>query len=103
VSFSASDILIDEQSNAVSITGSVMIEYEGEAPEGPQRLEMRAERGVIFLREGLMKELREGRRTLEAATITGVYLEGGVVATDGNYTLSRLEGLLRLRDQIGRR
>lgn len=87
VSFSATDIVIDEQSNAVTITGSVMIEYDGDAPEGPQRLEMRAERSVIFLREGLMKELREGRRSLSAGSIVGIYLEGGVTATDGNYTL----------------
>ena len=51
------------------------------------RLELRAERAVVFLREGFIKEFREGRRTVDAGNVLGVYLEGGVTATDGNYTL----------------
>ena len=87
VSFSATDILVEQSSDSISITGSVMVQYDGDAPEGPQRLEMRAERAVLFLREGVLAGLREGSRTLGAESILGIYLEGGVTATDGNYTV----------------
>ncbi|MDZ4756223.1 MAG: hypothetical protein SGJ11_17240 [Phycisphaerae bacterium] len=90
VMFSAKDIIVDEHDatmDVITVTGSVMIEYDADAPEGPQRLEMRAERGVIFLEDGAIRSLRDGGRTLSPAEITGVYLEGGVVATDGKYTV----------------
>ena len=87
ISFSARDIVVDESTNAATITGSVMIEYDGDSPEGQLRLELRAERAVVFLREGFLKDFRDGRRTVEAGNVLGVYLEGGVTATDGNYTL----------------
>jgi hypothetical protein len=91
VTFSAREIVVDENAgttgtdDVVTITGSVAIEYEADTPEGPQRLELRAERGVIFLRDGAVRGIAEGRRSLSAADITGVYLEGGVIATDGSY------------------
>lgn len=87
IAFSAKDIVVDEATNAATITGNVMIEYDSDSPEGQLRLELRAERAVVFLREGFVKGFGEGRRTLEAGNVLGVYLEGGVTATDGNYTL----------------
>jgi hypothetical protein len=87
ISFSAKDIVIDEATNAATISGNVMIEYAGDSAEGDLRLELRAERAVVFLREGFIRSFREGTRTLEAGNVLGVYLEGGVTATDGNYAL----------------
>jgi len=66
--------------NTVTLTGGVVIQYAG-----PTRsLELTARRAVLFLRPG---PLRDTFTQLDEADLLGVYLEGGVVATDGNTTL----------------
>ncbi len=87
VHFTAKETVIDEHADAVTVTGSVMIELEGEGDRGLQRLELRAERGVIFLAPGALARFRESATGLRASDVVGVYLEGGVMATDGQYTV----------------
>jgi len=87
VSFAAREIVVDEQANAMTIEGSVQIEYSSDVAQDLQRLELRAERAVVFLVPGAIKGLRDGRREMRAGDILGVYAEGGVIATDGSYAL----------------
>ncbi len=66
--------------NTITITGGVAIQYAG-----PTRsLELTARRAVVFLRPGPLKETLS---RLDVRDVLGVYLEGGVVATDGEYTI----------------
>ncbi|MEY3025969.1 MAG: hypothetical protein RLZZ238_866 [Planctomycetota bacterium] len=87
VTFSADRILIDEKADRVTVQGAVEIEYIDTASGGGRQLQLSAERGVLFLEAGSLAALREGRRTLEASQIEGLYLEGAVQATDGEYTM----------------
>lgn len=85
VSFAAREIVIDETAGAVTVEGGVYIDYQSDIAQGPQSLELRAERGVVFLAPDALKAVREQRRDVRASDVLGVYLEGGVVATDGRY------------------
>ncbi|MFO0827407.1 MAG: hypothetical protein U0572_04585 [Phycisphaerales bacterium] len=87
VSFAAREIVIDEQANAITVEGGVEIDYTSDIAQGPQRLELRAERGVVFLAPDAIRALREGRREARAGDVLGVYLEGGVIGTDGTYMI----------------
>ena len=42
---------------------------------------------MIFLTPGTIRGLREGGGTVQAEAIEGMYLEGGVRASDGEYTV----------------
>jgi hypothetical protein len=88
VSFNANDVIIDEARDAVVVVGSVVIDYDGaNTGEDIRRLSLVAERGVVFLTPGTIRGLREGTATVQAEAITGIFLEGAVRASDGNYTL----------------
>jgi hypothetical protein len=87
VGFSADSVVIDERSDRVAVQGMVELEYLGSIDGAERRLQLSAERGVIFLAPGALKGLREGSRTVEASSVEGIYLEGAVHASDGEYTL----------------
>lgn len=87
VGFAARDIVVETAQDIVTVSGSVLVDLDVDGPDGPQRVELRAERGVLFLVPGAMERVSRGRRDLSAEDVVGIYLEGGVVATDGRYTL----------------
>ena len=88
VSFTADEIVIDENRDAIAVVGSVVIDYDGtDAVDDLRRLSLVSERGVIFLRPGTIRGLREGGATVQAEVIEGIYLEGGVRVSDGEYTV----------------
>ena len=88
VSFSADEIVVEEERDAIAVVGSVIIDYDGtNASDDLRRLSLVAERGVVFLAPGTVRGLREGTASVPAESIEGIYLEGGVRATDGDYTL----------------
>jgi hypothetical protein len=87
VSFSADSVVLDEKLNRVAVQGMVEIEYLGELDGEDRSLHLSAERGVLFLAPGALAALREGTRSLEAGAIEGIYLEGAVHASDGQYAL----------------
>lgn len=66
--------------NSVVITGGLVIQYQNNA----ESLELTAERGVIFLKPG---KLTDQLSAFSADDVIGVYLEGEVRATNGQYTL----------------
>lgn len=87
ISFVADEIVVDQKANAITIEGGVSVEYLSDVAQGAQTLEMRAERGVAFLAPDAVKAIQSRKREIRAGDILGLYLEGGVVATDGNYTV----------------
>ena len=88
VSFSGDDVVIDEQSDSITVVGSMQIDYDSNgARDEYQRLSLASQRGVVFLAPGTIREMRAGSGRVDAEAITGIYLEGGVRATDGEYTL----------------
>ena len=87
VTFSADSIAIDEKADRVSVQGMVEIEYRSGATGAERALQLSAERGVIYLAPGTLAGLRAGSRSVDAAQIDGIYLEGAVQASDGEYAL----------------
>ena len=69
-----------EDQNSVLITGGLVVQYQS----GTDSLEMTAERGVVFLKPG---KLTDQLAAFNADDVIGVYLEGEVRATNGQYTL----------------
>ena len=69
------------EENALIITGGVAIQYSDVA--SGRNLQLTAQRAVIFLDPGELKDVL--RQT--ADKVRGVFLEGDVVATDGQFTL----------------
>jgi hypothetical protein len=86
VRFSADDLVVDEKADRIAVQGMVELEYEADE-YGDRTLELSAERGVIFLAPGALSALRDGARSLDASLVSGIYLEGAVEATDGEYTM----------------
>ena len=88
VSFNADEVVVDENRDAIIVLGSVVIDYDGtNTGEDLRRLSLVSDRGVVFLVPGTIKGLREGTATVEAESITGIFLEGAVRASDGDYTM----------------
>lgn len=88
LSFSADEVIIDEASDAITALGSVLIHYDSlGARDSFQTLSLAAKRGVVFLQPGTVSAMRKGSGRIEAEAVLGMYLEGGVRVTDGNYTL----------------
>ncbi len=75
---------VPEGEEHAAVFGSGIIVQYSETPSG-RVLEITAERAVVFYEPGSGAEGGEFRG--EAAKIRGIYLEGNVVATDGEYTL----------------
>ncbi|MEO1510632.1 MAG: hypothetical protein AAFU70_01035, partial [Planctomycetota bacterium] len=69
-----------EPETAVILSGGVNVQYESDSGS----LEMRAERAVVFLRGEVGPASLAG---LTQDDVSGLYLEGGVYASDGSYTL----------------
>lgn len=68
------------EANAVTLTGGVVLQHEG----SDRVIEMTARRAVVFLEPGALSETI-GR--LDVADVLGIYLEGGVRVSDGQYTM----------------
>ncbi len=87
IAFSANSLALEERNDRILLTGHVEIEYATGASHDGQTMQLRAERGVVFLAPGAIASLRENSRSLNADQIAGIYLEGAVQATDGAYTI----------------
>lgn len=85
LSFFGENIDIDEAGDLVTVMGGVAVEYRSLQRE--RELQLTAERAVIFLKPGTIQSLRQGSGLIDAGKVSGIYLEGGVVATDFEYTL----------------
>jgi len=70
----------DEES-ALVISGGVIVQYS--EPATGRSLQLTAESAVVFLDPGSVREIL----TFGVEQVRGIYLEGGVTATDGQYTL----------------
>ncbi len=88
IAFSGGDVSVDTKEDIITITGSVIVEYESRnATAAGGELQLSAERAVIFMREGALESMGGTASQLSAADVLGIYLEGDVVATDFEYTL----------------
>lgn len=85
LSFYGETIEVNEADDSIAIVGGVMVDYR--SMRGGQDLQLSAERTVIFLHPGTIGMQRSGEGVLDASKVSGIYLEGGVVATDFSYTL----------------
>lgn len=83
LSVAAGDVAFvpSDEENALIVTGGVVI--QAWEPGARRTLQLDAERAVVFLEPGPIEQF--GR--LSVRDVRGIYLEGGVVATDGEYTL----------------
>lgn len=83
LSFVSGDITLvrGEEENALLVTDGVIVQYEDRTRD--QRVQLTAERAVVFLEPGPLADL--GR--FEVEDVRGIYLEGGVHVTDGEYSL----------------
>jgi len=83
VTFSGPDrtLVTGEDENALVISGGVAVQFEDVRER--RRLHLSADSAVVFL-EGRELEKLDGFAPEE---VRGVYLEGGVTATDGEYTM----------------
>ena len=88
VSFSANEVIIDQKADSVTVLGSVLIDYDSSGSRDEfEKLSLVAKQGVVFLKDGTVSAMREGSGQVNAESIEGIYLEGGVRVTDGEYTL----------------
>jgi lipopolysaccharide export system protein LptA len=87
IAFTAGVTTIEPSDDAIVAERGVTVEYAPADRSDEKRLEMTAERAVIFTAEGAMESMREGAATIDVSSVKGIYLEGGVVATDGEITL----------------
>jgi hypothetical protein len=88
LSFSADELIIDETIDAMTVLGSVLIHYDSRgARDSFETLSLAAKRGVVFLEPGTVSAMRDGSGQLQANAVRGIFLEGRVRVTDGNYTL----------------
>jgi len=80
-----------EDENAVMMTGGVALQYVPTQTGRP--LQLSARRGVIFTDPGPLKSLAN----FDQSRVRGIYLEGEVTATDGEYTVRAPEVFYDLR------
>ena len=88
VTFAGREINFDEKQDLVTVTGGAQVDILSRDPSlksGEMRLT--AERAVVFLRAGTAKSIQEGAGQIDAGIVEGVYLEGDVTATDGEYAM----------------
>ena len=74
-------VIRGEEDNVVVLSGGVAMQYTDIRKN--RNLQINAERAVVFLAPGPLTQLAQ----FGAAQVRGVYMEGDVVATDGQYTL----------------
>ncbi|MBK7405953.1 MAG: hypothetical protein IPJ41_15360 [Phycisphaerales bacterium] len=70
-----------EEGRSLLLTDGVKVLYQD--TKSSRRLQMQAERAVVFLSPGTIAELAQ----FKPEDVQGIYLEGGVTVTDGQYTL----------------
>lgn len=68
--------------STVTATGGIVVQYQ--EPSTGRSMEMKAERAVIFLKEG---PLDRTLTRLDADSVEGIYLEGGVMGGDDRWTI----------------
>ena len=115
VAFAAESIEADAASDTVTLTGGAAIDVLPRFDGTSRALQLRADRGVVFLRKGTLEGLRNGGTETRADSVLGVYLEGDVYATDFRYVVrarrayydfaanraSMVDGVLRTKDRKG--
>ncbi len=87
ISFTAGITTLEPDDDAIVAERGVTVEYAPADRGDERRLEMSAERAVIFTAEGAMESVRRGGTAVDVSSVKGIYLEGGVVASDGEITL----------------
>jgi len=88
VTFAGRETSIDEKQDVITVLGGAQVDVMSRDPSlktGEMRFS--AERAVIFMRKGALTNVREGSGQLNAGAVEGIYLEGDVNATDGNYVM----------------
>lgn len=85
--FSAQTIELQSgaEQNALTLAGGVAIQYSDIGSD--RRLQLSAERAVVFLEPGALSEMGQGLGSAGGDRVRGVYLEGDVQASDGRYSL----------------
>ncbi len=116
VAFAAESIELESGSDSITLSKGASVDVLPRVGGGPDRaLQLRADRGVIFLRKGTLEGMKAGSTELEAESIVGVYLEGEVYATDFRYVVrarrayydfatnraTMVDGVLRTQDRSG--
>jgi len=115
VAFAAESIEADSASDTVTLTGGAAIDVLPRFDGSTRALQLRADRGVVFLRKGTLESLKTGGTETQADSVLGIYLEGEVYATDFRYVVrarrayydfasnraSMVDGVLRTQDRKG--
>ncbi len=88
ISFSARNTTIETKDDCVMLSDSVRVDYSSPPGIGPvKELQLSADRAVIFLSPKRNATPSTDAGIIDAKDVTGIYLEGDVVATDFQYTL----------------
>lgn len=93
VSFTAEqvDVIEGEAENAIIVSGSFVLEYtDDRGRDRWSRLTLTAQRAVVYVDPFPLTDpsvLAELGRGMNIENVHGIYLEGNVVATDGDYTV----------------
>jgi hypothetical protein len=116
VAFAAESIELESESDSITLAKGAAIDVLPRFGGGGDRaLQLRADRGVIFLRKGTLEGMKAGSTEVQADSIVGVYLEGEVYATDFRYVVrarrayydfatnraTMVDGVLRTTDRAG--
>ena len=88
VTFAGREVNVEEKSDVITVTGGAQVDVLARDPtQRGAEMRLSAERAVIFLRAGTLGRIREGTGQADAGDVEGVYLEGDVLATDGDYSM----------------
>lgn len=74
-------LVTGQEENALIVSDGVSVAYFDQATK--RTLQVTAQRGVVFLDPGRIADMAH----LTVENVRGIYLEGDVIATDGQYTL----------------
>jgi hypothetical protein len=116
LAFAADHLEVDSATDTITLTGGANLDLLPRMPgKSARALQLHAERSVVFLQPGTLAKLRKGTTEIDASSVTGIYLEGDVDATDFQYTVrakrayydlqlnraTLVEGVLRTQDRSG--
>ena len=88
VTFAGRETSIDEKTDTIMVTGSALIDLTANDPRlKTGELRLSSERAIVFLKPGSMAQIRQDSGQLDVKAVQGIYLEGDVIATDGNYIM----------------
>ena len=88
VTFAGRETSIDEKTDTIMVTGSALIDLTANDPRMKTgELRLSSERAVVFLNPGSLAKISEDSGQLDVKSVQGIYLEGDVIATDGNYIM----------------